>query len=84
MLRWSLTALFAVSALDTALGADKVVKPRAKPHARVILPPGLPRPHYDYRTTVVYDRTSGWRKRLQKASWRSSPATFCGASGTSR
>jgi hypothetical protein len=54
ILRWTLAALFAMSALDNALGADKVVTPHAKRHTRVILPAGLPRPHYDYRTTVVY------------------------------
>ena len=54
MLQWALTALFVISALDAALGADKVVTPHAKRHAKVILPPGLPRQHYDYRTTVVY------------------------------
>jgi hypothetical protein len=54
MLQWALTALFVMSALDTAIGADKVVTPHAKRSTRVILPPGLPRPHYDYRTTVVY------------------------------
>jgi hypothetical protein len=53
MLQWALTALFVVSALDTALGADKVATPRAKRHAKVILPAGLPHRHYDYRTTIV-------------------------------
>ena len=52
--RWALAALFVVSALDTAFGADKVVAPHAKRHAKVILPAGLPHRHYDYRTTVVY------------------------------
>jgi hypothetical protein len=54
MLRWALTALLMLSALDAALGADKAVAPHAKRHAKVILPAGLPRPHYNYRTTVVY------------------------------
>ena len=55
MLQWALTALFVMSALDVALGADKVVvTTHAKRHAKVILPAGLPRPHYNYRTTVVY------------------------------
>src|ERR1044071_4164442 len=54
MLQWTLTALFVFSALDAALGADKVVSPHAKRHAKVVLPAGLPRPHYNYRTTVVY------------------------------
>src|SRR6201995_20950 len=54
ILRCMLAALFVMSALDVALGADLKAAPRAKRHARVILPAGLPRPHYDYRTTVVY------------------------------
>jgi hypothetical protein len=53
-MRWALTALLMLSALDAALGADKAVAPHAKRHAKVILPAGLPRPHYNYRTTVVY------------------------------
>jgi hypothetical protein len=51
---WTLAALFAMSELDVTLAADKVVTPHAKRHAKVILPPGLPRPHYDYRTTIVH------------------------------
>ena len=54
MLQWALTALFVISALEVALGADKVVPAHVKRHTRVILPAGLPRAHYDYRTTVVY------------------------------
>ena len=54
MLQWALTALFLISALDTALGADKVVAHHAKRHTKILLPAGLPRKHYDYRTTVVY------------------------------
>jgi hypothetical protein len=53
MLRWMLAALVVMPALDTALGADKIATPHAKRHTKIILPPGLPRPHYDYRTTVV-------------------------------
>jgi hypothetical protein len=55
MLRWLLAALFVISAVDVALGADQKAAPHPKRHTRVILPPGLPRPHYDYRTTVVYE-----------------------------
>jgi hypothetical protein len=54
ILRWTLAALFVMSAFDVALGADKIVTPHAKRHTRIVLPPGLPRPHYDYRTTVIY------------------------------
>jgi hypothetical protein len=54
MLRRLLAALFVMSALDVALGADQKASPHPKRHAKVILPAGLPRPHYNYRTTVVY------------------------------
>jgi hypothetical protein len=54
ILQWALAALFVMSALDAALGADKVAAPHAKHTSRVVLPPGLPRAHYNYRTTIVY------------------------------
>src|ERR1700742_286675 len=54
MPQWALTALLMLSAHEAALGADKAVTPHAKRHAKVVLPAGLPRPHYNYRTTVVY------------------------------
>jgi hypothetical protein len=53
-LRWLLAAPMVLLAFDAAFGADQKAVPHAKRHTRVMLPPGLPRPHYDYRTTVIY------------------------------
>ena len=56
--RWKLLALPAIAAgLVTsgqiAFGADQTAAPHSKRLAGANLPPGLPRPHYDYRTTIV-------------------------------
>jgi len=52
MLRRLMLILLATAFAGPASAADQIV-PHSKPHARIILPPGLPRPHYDYRTTIV-------------------------------
>src|SRR3954470_21542606 len=53
MLRLMLTLLIAVFAIDTAASAEgPVAKKRAVSAARQ-LPPGLPRNHYTYRTTIT-------------------------------
>jgi hypothetical protein len=54
MLRAALLASCAIAAITPSFAADQIVTPHVTRHARVILPPGLPRPHYKYRTTVVY------------------------------
>ena len=57
-LRWKLLALLAiasgqVTSSQIAFGADQATAPHSKHLVRPSLPPGLPRPHYDYRTTIV-------------------------------
>jgi len=57
-LRWKLFALLAiacgqVTSGQIALGADRTTALHLKRVARPNLPPGLPRPHYYYRTTIV-------------------------------
>jgi len=57
-LRWKLFALLAIASgqvafSQIAFGADQTTAPHVKRVARPNLPPGLPRPHYDYRTTIV-------------------------------
>jgi hypothetical protein len=57
-LRWKLLALLAIASSQVgfsqiAFGADQTAAPHSKHVARPNLPPGLPRPHYDYRTTIV-------------------------------
>ena len=51
MLRRLMLILLATASAGPAFAADQIL--HSKPHARIILPPGLPRAHYDYRTTIV-------------------------------
>jgi hypothetical protein len=56
MLRWLMPCLVAVFALGTAADAaagGPVATKRAAVRAASKLPPGLPRAHYNYRTTVA-------------------------------
>src|ERR1700687_4774695 len=54
MLRWMMPFLLAVFAIETAAAADgSVATKRAAYRAASKLPPGLPRAHYKYRTTVA-------------------------------
>ena len=54
MLRAALLMSLAIAAISPSFAADQVATPHATRHARVALPPGLPRTHYKYRTTIVY------------------------------
>jgi hypothetical protein len=56
MLRQTTLCLFTLALINPAFSADQIPAPHVKRHAKVILPAGLPRPHYKYRTTIVYDR----------------------------
>ena len=54
MLRWMMPCLVAVLAIGTADAADgPTATKRAAVRAAGKLPPGLPRAHYNYRTTVA-------------------------------
>ena len=50
MLRWMLPSLIALVAIDPAVAADSLISTK---RAARQLPPGLPRTHYKYRTTVA-------------------------------
>src|SRR5579864_7001404 len=54
MLRWIVLTLLTLVAAEPALAADQIAVHRKTVHARKLLPPGLPRAHYDYRTTIVH------------------------------
>lgn len=54
MLRISIAFVFALAVCGTATAADRAV-PRRGWHRAVMLPAGLPRPHYRFRTTISYD-----------------------------
>ena len=51
MLRWILSPLAVMLAVTSALAADQVAAHKKQRVER--LPPGLPRPHYNYRTTIA-------------------------------
>lgn len=54
MLRWMVPFLVAIFAVGTAAAADNpAATKRAAARAASKLPPGLPRAHYNYRTTVA-------------------------------
>jgi len=54
MLRVAIGLLAAVIASGTAEAADKPVPHYGGHRAAVMLPPGLPRPHYNFRTSIIY------------------------------
>ena len=58
MLRFTIVFLVAAAASGTAMSAERAVARQGWHHrvhrAAVILPAGLPRPHYKFRTTISY------------------------------
>jgi hypothetical protein len=55
MLRWAVALFFAGLAVQPALGGDGAPAHHVRHSAAVMLPAGLPRPHYHFRTTISYD-----------------------------
>jgi hypothetical protein len=55
MLRWTVAIFFAGIAVQPALGADQLPTHYGRHRAAAMLPAGLPRPHYHFRTTISYD-----------------------------
>ncbi len=53
MLRWMVPFLVAIVAAETAVAADQTMTRHAAQRAAHNLPAGLPRPHYNYHTTVT-------------------------------
>ena len=66
MLRVTIALLIAIAAVETAEGADKALlrqnSHRGWRRTAVILPAGLPRPHYHFRTTISYGPSYGYRR----------------------
>jgi hypothetical protein len=52
-LRWTVAIFLASMAVQPALGADQPLDRHGR--HRAMLPAGLPRPHYHFRTTISYD-----------------------------
>jgi hypothetical protein len=54
MLRAALVASLAMAAAGPCFAADQIIGLQVRRHAHVVLPPVLPRAHYNYRTSIVY------------------------------
>jgi len=63
MLRFTIAILLAMLASDTTMSAEQAVARHGVHRTAVILPAGLPRPHYKFRTTISY----GPRHSYQRA-----------------
>ena len=77
MLRFAVALLAAVIAGGTAEGADRAIPHQAGHHgwhrAAVMLPAGLPRRHYDFRTTISYSAPSSYRRPVPQLSVYEAP-----------
>jgi hypothetical protein len=62
MVRWTIPLLVAITASGSAAAADRAVAHRGWHRAAVILPAGLPRAHYNFRTTISYDAPNAYRR----------------------
>ena len=54
MLRFTIALVFAMAVCGAAESADRALPRRGWHRAVVTLPAGLPRPHYNFRTTITY------------------------------
>jgi len=54
MLRFSIALVFAMAVCGAAESAEKALPRRGWHRATVMLPAGLPRPHYNFRTTITW------------------------------
>ena len=62
MLRFTIALLFVMVVSGTAIGADQAMARRSWHRAAVILPAGLPRSHYHFRTTISYGTPYTYRR----------------------
>ncbi len=62
MLRFAIALLAAVVASETAESADRALTHHRWHRAAVNLPSGLPRPHYNFRTTISYGEPYTYRR----------------------
>jgi hypothetical protein len=54
MLRLTIALLFAMAAVEPAVSADRALAHHRWHRVAIGLPAGLPRPHYNFRTTLSY------------------------------
>ena len=62
MLRFTIAILLAMLASGPAMSAERAVARHGVHRAAVMLPAGLPRPHYKFRTTISYGPPHSYQK----------------------
>ena len=62
MLRFTIAILLAKLASGTGIGAERTVARHGVHRTAVMLPAGLPRPHYKFRTTISYGPPSSYQR----------------------
>ena len=81
MLRFAIALLVAIVASKTAESADRTVNRHGShgwPRTAAILPAGLPRPHYNFRTTISYGAPRVYRRPGRQLSVYENPALLYG------
>jgi hypothetical protein len=63
MLRWTIPLVVAIAAVGSAAGPDEAFARRGVYRAAARLPAGLPRAHYNFRTTVSWAAPALYRPR---------------------
>lgn len=69
MLRFAITLLVGLAASGTAESADRAVSHRGWHRTAVRLPAGLPRRHYDFRTTISYGPSNAYRRSYARPAY---------------
>ena len=62
MLRFTIAILLAMLASGSAMSAERAVTRHGVHRTAVMLPAGLPRPHYKFRTTISYGPPHSYQK----------------------
>ena len=75
MLRFAVALLAVVASCGTADSADRTLAPY-RGHRAVGLPAGLPRPHYNFRTTITYAAPYSYRRPWPRLSVHEAPAVL--------
>ena len=70
MLRFTIAILLAMLASGTAIGAERAVARHGVHRTAVLLPAGLPRPHYKFRTTISYGPPSSYQRAYVRRFYR--------------
>jgi len=75
MLRFAVAVLAVAATCGTAESADRAPTPY-RWHRAAGLPAGLPRPHYNFRTTITYAAPYGYRRPWPRLAVYEAPAVL--------